>query len=193
MARLVFLLTFLINSLAFAQLEYHSDRIKMMDIEILQQLVTKNLRKLETGTGSPLPLIKQSLEVVLAQPDQRLASSSIFEQLRSLSGGDETFTKVLAEIAHEAFASLKKDSKDQQVLREQNTYLYILNHMLAEIKPDKDEPEINAIIRGIRDADIEVSDALASYRLLNSMAPVENPSIFAAKIVPKEDPWYKFW
>lgn len=193
MTRLIFIATVLYSCITLGQLEYHSDRIKMMDIEILQQLVSKNLQKLERKEDSPMPLIKQSLEVVLAQPDQRLAASNIFTQLQNLSGGDDTFAQILNEIAEEGINALKEKSKDSKVLRNQNTYLYIMNHMLAEIQGSKDKKVYKDLIEKVRDADIRVSDSLISYRLLNSMAQVENPSKFAKAILPKKDPWWKFW
>jgi hypothetical protein len=178
---------------AHAALEYHSERIKMMDVELLQQIITRNLKKLDSKEESPQPIVKQSLEILLAQPDQSLAASNYFTQLKQYSGGESEFLSVIEEIINEGIASLKQKSKDQAVLREQNTYLYILNNMVTELKEFKDQEFYKAMIVKIRDADIQIRDALLSYRLLNSMATAQNPSTYANTIIPYKKPWWKFW
>jgi hypothetical protein len=177
----------------FAELEYHSERIKMMDIEVLQQIIYKNIKKLEDKDESPGPIIKSSLEVVLAQPDQGIGINAIFEQLRSSSGTDKNFAAALDSITDDALSVLKKSDKNKDLQRTQNTYVYILNNMLAELQKLKDIAPYRAIIEKVRDADISFSDHLVSHRLLNSMAEIESPSKFAATIIPAKKPWWKFW
>lgn len=174
-------------------LEFHSERIKTMDIEVLQQIISRNIRKLEIGDESPLPIVKQSLEILLARPDQGTASTSIFDQLQNLAGTEENFISALRSISDDAVQSFKKNSKAKEDLREQNTYVFILIHMLVEIQKKKDNPAFASVIEHIRDADIEFSDALVSHRLLNSMSEIENPSRYAEKILPKKKSWWKFW
>jgi hypothetical protein len=176
-----------------AALEYHSERIKMMDVEILQQIITRNLKKLDNKEDSPQPIIKQSIEILLAQPDQSLAASNYFNQLKTYAGGQNEFLDILNEIITDGLGSLKNKSKDKTVLREQNTYLYILNNMVTELKEYKEQEFYKAMIMRIRDADIRISDSLLSYRLLNSMATAENPSEYANTVIPKKKSWWKFW
>lgn len=190
----IIVISFLLFShFASAQIEFYSDRIKTMSVEELQQIVTRNLRKLENDDEGVKPVIKQSLELVLAQPDQSRVSSDIFSQLRNLSRGEENFISCLNEIVGEGLSTLKKDGKEKELLRTQNTYLYILNNLLAELKGSKDIPEYKKFIEQIRDADLDISDSLISYRLLNSMATAENPSKFANTLIEKKRPWWKFW
>jgi hypothetical protein len=189
----LFLSCFFLNGVAGADIEYHSERIKMMDIEVLQQIVYKYVKKLEDKDESPGPLIKKSLEIVLAQPDQSMGISSIFDQLRSASQSDKNFAAALNSIVDDAVPVLKNDGKNKDLLRTQNTYIYILNNMLGELQKLKEISNYKPIIERIRDTDIQFSDALVSHRLLNSMAEVENPSKFASTILPKKDPWWKFW
>jgi hypothetical protein len=178
---------------SMAEIEYHSERIKTMDIDVLQQIVYKNIKKLEDKDEEPGPLIKSSLEIVLAQPDQSIGISSIFDQLRSSSGSDKRFASALSSIAEDAIQVLKNKEKNKDLQRTQNTYVYILNNMLGEIQKLKEISNYKAIIEQIRDADIEMSDALISHRLLNSMAQAESPSKIAATIIPAKRPWWKFW
>lgn len=181
----------LMVSLSATALEYQSARIKMMSVEDLQVLVSNNLQKIERGEGSSLILLKKSLELVLAQPDQRLAASSIFEQLQNLASSESNFVKVLNQIIIEGFESLDKDSDDQSVLNEQNSYIYVLNHLLAEIRRYKDKEAYAILIKKVRDKRLQISNALASYRLLNSMDRVQNPSDLAQEIIPKKKSWWQ--
>lgn len=178
---------------ARAEIEYHSERLKTMDIEVLQQIVYKNIKALENKDDSPELLIKKSLEIVLAQPDQSIGISSIFEQLRTSSGSDKKFASALSSIIDDALDVLKNKDKNKDLLRTQNTYVYILNNMLAELQKLKDVPNYKTLIERIRDADIEFSDYLVSHRLLNSMTEAESPSKLAGTILPKKEPWWKFW
>ncbi len=178
---------------ARAEIEYHSERLKTMDIEVLQQIIYKNIKGLENRDDSPELLIKKSLEIVLAQPDQSVGISSIFDQLRTSSGSDKKFASALSSITDDAVDVLKKQDKDKDLLRTQNTYVYILNNMLAEMQKLKDISNYKTLIERIRDADIEFSDYLISHRLLNSMTEAESPSKLAGTILPKKEPWWKFW
>lgn len=176
-----------------AVLEYHSERIKLMDIEVLQKIMVNNLKKMENKEEEPGPILKQSLELLLAQPDQGLAVSNIFEQLRTNAGNDKILSSALSSIIDDALPVLKKDEKNKDLQREQNTYVYILNNMLNEVQKLKDIEVYKSIIERIRDADIVFNDHLISHRLLNSMAQVENPSKYAQTLIPKKSPWWKFW
>ncbi len=187
------ILCFVFVTSARAEIEYHSERLKTMDIEVLQQIIYKNIKAIENKDDSPELLIKKSLEIVLAQPDQSVGISSIFDQLRTSSGSDKKFASALSSITDDAVDVLKKKDKDKDLLRTQNTYVYILNNMLAEMQKLKDVSNYKTLIERIRDADIEFSDYLISHRLLNSMTEAESPSKLAGTILPKKEPWWKFW
>ena len=189
----ILLIALFMSGPTFAELEYHSERLKMMDIETLQQIISKNLKKLENKQEAPEPPLKESLEILLAQPDQSLAASNIFDQLRSQVGNEKVFLNVLDEMISEALGSLNKKEKTAEVLREQSTYVYILNNMLAELTNYKAQEFYRQLIEKIRDADVDFSDALVTHRLLNSMSKIENPSQYAEKIVGKRKAWWRFW
>ena len=91
---------------------------------------------------------------------------------------------------------LDKSGKDKALLRDQNTYVYILNNMMAEIKPlalSKEGVKYKELIEKIRDEDIDFSDSLKSYRVLNSMSNITNPSKVAETIVGEKDcAWWEF-
>ena len=84
MKNILFFCVLFLGQIATAQIEFYSDRIKTMSVEELHQIISRNMRKLENDDEGVKPVIKQSLELVLAQPDQSRVSSDIFSQLRNL-------------------------------------------------------------------------------------------------------------
>ena len=201
-------------SLCMAGLKYPSEKLKIMDIETLQRIVSTNLSKAQnalhgTGTeddgpghgdqlltkGEGATLIKESIELVFAKPDQNNATTITFQNIESVAieyGGVYSFVQ---EVVQDALDTLDKEGKDKALLRDQNTYVYILNNLMSEVKPSASEKgnEYRKLVTKIRDADIDFSDALKSHRLLNSMAQTVNPSKIAASIVGKKEcSWWEF-
>ncbi|MCB0376909.1 MAG: hypothetical protein KDD33_00325 [Bdellovibrionales bacterium] len=205
-------------TLCMASLKYPSDRLKVMDIETLQRIVANNLnaaqRALNTGQEDPLDgdfekegeveytrddghrMIRESLELVFAKPEQNYATSTVYTNIEAVAAQYGGILGFLEEIADQGVKTLDQDGKDTSLLRDQNTYIYILNNMMAEIKPliDKDESAgYKKLITRIRDEDIEFSDSLKSYRILNSMSNITNPSKVAESIVGKPKcSWWEF-
>lgn len=202
-------------SLCMAGLKYPSEKLKIMDIETLQRIVSTNLSKAQnalhnTGTEQEGPatdseqlltkeegatLIKESIELVFAKPDQNNATSTIFRGIETVAieyGGSFSFVEG---VVQDALDSLDKEGKDKALLRDQNTYIYILNNLMSEVRPQATEEDSKyyKLVKTIRDADIDFSDSLKSHRLLNSMAQTLNPSKVAATIVgEKECAWWEF-
>ena len=211
--------TLLIPIACMAGLKYPSDRLKVMDIETLQRIVNKNLNFAQSalhGGKSPeidevydpqaedenynredgAGMIKQSLELIFAKPEQNHATSVIYTNVEGVAieyGGVYSF---LDEITNDALNVLDQSGKEKALIRDQNTYVYILNNMMSELKPliAKEEGQAyKKLITKIRDADIDFSDSLKSYRVLNSMSDITNPSKVAESIVgEKECAWWEF-
>lgn len=184
-------------------IEYHSDQLKTMDIEQVQTAVFKKLASVSEGglenakfidpddgasASSPHDLLKQSLLIVLARPDQDTGTSDLVDRILQTTARDSSPPALVAEIADQGIKTLKYEAETQRELRTQNTYLYILVNLLGEIRPfvtKENDANYIKIVKTIRDADISVSSKLKSYRLLNSMDVVENPSELAESILDK--------
>lgn len=213
--RLILLL--LIPLYSMAELKFPSDRLKVMDIETLQRIVTTNLNGAQRALGDGLEsgddfvdakestytredgsrLIRESLELIFARPEQDHASSVIYSSVEAVAVEYGGILPFLEEITQNAIATLDQSGKSSTLLRDQNTYIYILNNMMAEIKPivlSEDGVKFRKLVEKIRDEDIEFSDALKSYRVLNSMSNITNPSKVAEQIIGKRKcSWWKFW
>jgi len=214
----LFPLILLLSLNSMAELKFPSDRLKVMDVETLQRMVLTNLTKAQqalnqrtysedeenTDPGAltdltqeeGAKLIKESLELVFAIPEQSGASSNIYSQIEGVAveyGGVLSF---LQDITEEALNTLSQNGRDKVLLRDQNSYIYILNNMMAEIKPLSLTPEgekYRFLIEKIRNKRIRFSDSLKSYRMLNSMSNIVNPSDVAEQIVGKKKcGWWEF-
>ncbi len=201
-----------------AELKFPSDRLKVMDIETLQRIVTTNLngaqRALGDGMGNDgegsyadskeneytrddgAKLIRESLELIFARPEQDNATSVIYSSVEGIAVEYGGIFPFLEEITDQALKTLDQSGKDPILLRDQNTYVYILNNMMGEIKPialSEEGLKFRQLIEKIRDENISFSDALKSYRVLNSMSNITNPSKVAEQIVgQKKCSWWEF-
>lgn len=210
-------LLFLLPSISMAELKFPSDRLKVMDIETLQRIVATNLSGAQKAAGGGIEidgqysekdssysreegasLIRESLELIFARPEQTNATSVIYSNVEGVAieyGGIYGF---LEEITNQGVDYLQKSCKtsDKVCLRDQNSYIYILNNMMGEIRPlavAEGGDKFKQLIEKIRDKDIHFSDALKSYRVLNSMSNITSPSKVAEQIVGKKKcSWYAF-
>ncbi len=213
-------LLLLLPSFSMAGLKFPSDRLKVMDIETLQRIVSSNLNKAQQAIAQRLDdqidgqysdnspvseltreegaqYIKESLELIFARPEQTHATSVIYSNVEGIAVDYGGIFSFLETIVNEAIDTLDQDGKDKVLLRDQNTYVYILNNLMAELKPlalSKEGEKYRKMFERIRDEDIDFSDSLKSYRILNSMSNIANPSKVAETIVGKKDcSWWAFW
>ena len=212
-------LLILLPSFSMAGLKFPSDRLKVMDIETLQRIVATNLNGAQKAVNKGLDvdsegqftdkspeneftrdegakLIRESLELIFARPEQNNATSVIYNNVEGVAieyGGIYPFLK---DITETALRTLDESGKDKTLLMDQNSYIYILNNMMGEIRPlasAEEGKKYRELIEDIRDEDIDFSDALKSYRILNSMSNIINPSKFAEQIVGKKKcGWWEF-
>ena len=210
-----FLLISLYSSFSVAALKFPSERLKVMDIETLQRIVSKNLNMAQKtldeenksvvmdGQENSLSredgarLIRESLELVFARPDQNNATSVIYSNIEGVAAGYGGVYKQLVEMTQQALKVLNQSGEDKALLRDQNTYVYILNNMMSEIKPLALSEEgllYRQLIEKIRDSDIQITNSLKAYRALNSLSNIANPSKVARQIIGKKKcSWWKIF
>ncbi len=201
-----FILIFFFPFFSIAALKFPSDRLKVMDIETLQRIVAKNLsiaqkaidenpgKTEKNGDNNPnfangAGLIKESLELIFACPDQNSTTSQLYSSIEALAIEYGGIYKFLLTITNEALQTLNQSGKDKILLQDQNTYLFILNNMMAENRPLILATETSLYLKiaeKIRDADIHISNDLKSYHALNSLSNVINPSKVAREMIGKK-------
>ena len=214
------LILFLLPSNSMAGLKFPSDRLKVMDIETLQRIVATNLNGAQNAINKKVNLedsdkvyadtedaneltreegarlIRQSVELIFARPEQNRATSAIYSSVEGVASDYGGIYLFLKDITDQALKKLDESGKSKNLLRDQNTYVYILNNMMAEIRPlalSKEGAVYRKLMEKIRDEDIDFSDSLKSYRALNSMSDIINPSKVAESIIGKKKcSWWEF-
>lgn len=189
--------------LGFSGFKYHSENLALMDIESIERIVARDLKRAQAaGAGRALKtrsgkrivyskgqgkqFVRQSAQLIFARPEQNDSTSNVFQNITEVSNLYGGPVKILNETTDICLIVLHdRSTGTKEHLRSQNTCLHILNNMLEEIKPKvKDaEDDYRAIAVKIRDQRIRFSDSLKSHRLLNSMKNIANPSRVATEIV----------
>jgi hypothetical protein len=130
-----------------------------------------------------LDALKDGMRIVLSRPDQDGVRGELYSRLRRELNDLNSLEGAMASLAQEAIDALKTSSSSTKV---QLTYIYLLENMMSEIKPDfESNPALKKIIEDVRDANIQISDRLRKEQKLRSMAKPISPSETAAKILPK--------
>jgi hypothetical protein len=179
------------------KVEYDSEQLRLKNSEAVGELVRRKIKKAQDiqakqeedddqGTVAEpeaLDQLRDGLRIILARPDQEGARSTVFARLRSELQDLGAFEDVLNELAQESIGALKDESLP---VRLQATYIQVLENMMAEIRPDIGRNKrLYSIVEDIRDARIEISDAVKNRQRLRTMTNPVSPSETAKRILPK--------
>lgn len=185
-------------SVGWTKVEIDSDQLRMKNAEQLNALVLKKIKKAEdiqkkqevdddlgiVAEPDAVEALQEAMMIVLSRPDQEGARANAFARVRRELTDLNSFDQVVKDINKEAISALKEKSTP---VREQATYIVVLENLMAEMKPDvSSNPLFKKLVEDIRDADIELSDKVRSQQLLRSMNRPVSPSKTAEKIVPKK-------
>lgn len=179
--------------------EYDSGSLLMLNAEQMNSLVMKKIKKAQeiqkkqdvndddglAAEPAAIDQLKDATRIVLARPDQDGSREHTFARLRRELSDLNALEGVLNDLTKESLTALRKDSPNSA--REQATYIFVLENMMAEIKPEVSQNSaFKKIIEEIRDANIEISEKVRSQQLLRAMNRPVSPSETAAKILPKK-------
>jgi len=195
---LLLMMTFLISTGAHAKLEFDSSQLLMKNMEQMNELVTK---KISTASRIQASQVKDSddepdmtepeaiealtgaLKIILGRPDQDGARSGLFSRVRRELNDLNAYDQALVGLIDESIRELKKKTSPKV----QATYLYILENLMAELKPDlKSNSSARKHVTKIRDANIQISPEARSQLLLRTMSEPTSPSETAARLLPEE-------
>jgi hypothetical protein len=128
--------------------------------------------------------LRDAMRIALERPDQDGFRGSAFARIdRELS--DLNFnSQVLTQLADEGIGVLQSDEAGTNV---KASYVALLDNLMAELKPlIKSKPWARKIIENIRDAAIEIPDAVRRQQMMRSMARPVSPSETAEKIISRQ-------
>lgn len=179
------------------KVQYDSNQLLMKSADQMSEMVRKKIKyaqdiqsqqKVDVDVGiqtepEAVAALEDALRITLSRPDQDGSRANLFSRLRRELTDLNSFDDVLKSLASESIAALKDSGTP---LRFQSTYIVLLENLMAELKPEvQTQPVFKQVIEQIRDADIEISDRLASRAMLRSMSRPVSPSVTAAQILPK--------
>lgn len=129
-----------------------------------------------------LSALKDAMRIALSRPDQDGSRTAMFSRVRRELADLNAADIVIRDLAQEAMDALGAE----RPAKVQATYVYLLENLMAEIKPDLGaNPGYRKIVERIRDANIEISRSARSQLLLRTMSKPISPSDTAAKLIPR--------
>lgn len=161
--------------------EYTFKELSLFDYAQMDKLVRQTLGRNTLDDVEREPKIRQALKIVLSRHNTDGKRTALFISLQAQLP-EAFFISSLKTIAEGAI-SILNDEKQSNVTRA--TAFLMLENMLSEVQPHaKDFSDILVVIR---DAKVEISDSLRSYRRLEGMDTNQSPSELAANILEKSE------
>jgi hypothetical protein len=182
---------------AAERVEYDSNQLMIKTADEISEIVRKKIKKAQeiqaqqedhdegpfVAEPAAVNQLKDALRIVLARPDQDGTRSNAVGRLRRELQDLNAVDKVYEELTKEAISSLKNSSTPPRRI---NTYVVLLENLMAEIKPEiKGNEAYKKLIERIRDADIHFSEETRQKVFMRSMTKPTSPSETAGKILPK--------
>lgn len=191
--RRLFLALACLPSLAQAKLEYDFNQLMMKNSEQVGKLIADKIRMAqrhlskspEDASGVHVQpeakeALKDAVRIALSRPDLEGARAGLYARSRRDLGDIGELDNVLHELALEAMKAIKAA---RITPRQQATYIYLLENMMAEVKPEvNDNPDTKKLLEAIRDADLPLNSDVKKQLLLKSMTRIRSPSE-TAKII----------
>lgn len=180
--------------IANAKLEYDFNQLMMKNSEQVGKLIADKIRMAQKHLSrSPedeggvhvqpeaKDALKDAVRIALSRPDQDGARAGLYARARRDLGDIGELDNVLHELALEAMRAIKAAKITP---RQQATYIYLLENLMAEVKPElEDSAETRKLIEAIRDADLQLNSDVKKQLLLKSMARIRSPSETAKLIL----------
>lgn len=185
----------LISTSAWARLEYVASELLLKNSEQFYSIVRKKIKKAQDIQAKQDPLInddgqlvpdiesvsilRDAMRITLSRPDQDGARPKIFNQVRQDLNEINSLNKVLNDITDEGLAALKAKEIG---IKQEETYVLILDNLLAEIKPEVNtNTNFKSIVEKIKNANIVLSQKMKDPN--RSIAINNSPSKTAESIL----------
>lgn len=199
MRNLAALLLALMFSLPTLAERYKYSELQIKDYDEMAGLMRSHLKKSATllkadqkkdENAEPSPEVieelRAAMQLLLSRPNQDNMLSKLMPEVRKELTNLNAFEDTLASLTNEAIDGIKNTSLPT-VYR--STYLFILENVLSEFKPEvREKEEIRTVFEKIRDANVEVPKDVTKDLKLRSMLKVESPSERARRVLESIKP-----
>ncbi len=185
---------FLQSPLALARLEYDSSQLMMKNADQVEEIIKKKIKMagdIQAAQESDddeiraepeaLEQLKDALRIAFSRPDQDGSRAGFFDRLRQELRDLNSLEIVMGSLADEAISLLKGNSESAKV---HATYVYILENMMAEIKPEIEKNiTLKKVVERVRDANIRISSDVRKQLLMRTMNKPRSPSETADALI----------
>lgn len=179
------------------KLEYDSAQLMMKSSDQMNELVKARMRKAANTQAAQvddvdaegitvefetLAALKDALRIALSRPDLDGSRGPMFARIRRELLDLNSIDIVIRDLTQEAIDALKA----RRAAKVQATYVYVLENLMAELRPDLGtHPSYVRIVEMIRDADIEIDPDVRRQLMIRTMSKPVSPSDTAALLLPK--------
>lgn len=142
----------------------------------------------EDGTANEDEVVAQlrmALKLIFSRPNSDNMVAKLVPEVRRVLVGFNGFESGVSAIANESIGYVKNDDAPASV---QSTSLFILDNILAEIRPEvENNPQMRSIVERVRDAKIKVSKDVVKERQIRGMFSTKSPSDIARDLLKRID------
>ena len=154
------------------------------DYDEMQGMVQSLIRKAHKadGEGAAVEYLQSALKLAFSRPDSDNMVAKLTSDVRRELVGYGSFDKVVAQLAAEALDNLHST---ENVLSVRTTSSFILENLMAEIRPEaeRENGEMRKTMQRIADSDAELPRDVRSERKLRGMYRAPNPGEEAQRIL----------
>ncbi|MGE4133721.1 MAG: hypothetical protein AB7F86_18940 [Bdellovibrionales bacterium] len=169
--------------------DYRYNELIIKDYDEMQEMVQVFIDQAraaggEDGTGNEdeaISQLREALKLIYSRPNSDNMVAKLVPEARRVLVGYNAYESTVRAIAEEAVGRLKQ--KDGPVTV-QSTSLFILDNILADIRPECDNnAQLRQILEVVRDAKIRVPKEVVNERKVRGMFNTKNPSDLAGEIL----------
>ncbi len=169
------------------------NELMIKDYDEMYEMVQSYLNKAkdlagEDGTANEdeaISQLRQGLKLIFSRPNSDNMVAKLVPEIRRVLVGFNGFESSVSAIANEAIGYVKNDEAPVSV---QSTSLFILDNILAEIRPEvENNAQMRGIVERVRDARISLSKDVATERKVRGMFSTKSPSDVARDLLKRVD------
>lgn len=166
--------------------DYNYAELQIKNFDEMQTLVNARVKKAEgianQNVSEAKNILKDALQLIFSRPNSDNIVTKLVAPIRSTLKNIETYELTLDEIATSAISQAQSKKGN---IKNRATSFVVLANLMSELQPEvKSNPDIRKIFIKIRDAKIEVQDAVKSEMRMRAMLPAPtSPSAIATKVL----------
>ena len=174
-----------LGSFANAGLLYPYSRLALKDLDQMNKLVQEKIKESQKAGGDQVIPLKEALQAVFSRPNDDDMIEKVMSSLRTELDEHNAYEKSVRSLVREATGALKNPKAfgaEAQV-----TYAIFLENVISEVKPRAGETFEHAILKSIKDANIDITKAASTEFGLRMMKTMHSPSQTATEALAQVD------